>query len=124
MQVRQLGDAVDQFGDFLAKELGHFAIGGAGVFDGVMQQGGDDGGVIQPLFRQDGGDRDGVGEIGFTRFAQLAVMHLEAVSIGPADQIGIGARIVVANKGDEVFDVDHHRPILLGPDVAGPLGRA
>ena len=110
LQVGQLGDAIDQFGHFLAKQFGDLGIGGFGVFDRVVQQRRDDGGIIQLLFGQDGGDGDGMGEIRLARFAHLAFVHGRAIGIGPADQFGIGARIVVFNKGDEVFNVDHHRP--------------
>ena len=69
LQVGQLGDAIDQFGDLFAKQLGDLGIGGFGVFNGVVQQGGDDGGIIKLLFGQDGGDGNRMGEIGFTRLA-------------------------------------------------------
>jgi hypothetical protein len=34
-------------------------------------------------------------------------MHQHAVGIGPADQVSVRAWVIVADKGDQVFDVDH-----------------
>ncbi len=114
LKIGQLCHTVDQFGHFGTELLRDFGIGRLGVFDGVVQQGCHNRRIVQPLFGQDGGDGDGMGEIRLTRLAQLPVVHLLAIGIGPADQIVIRARVVVADEGDQVFDVDHPRPILPG----------
>ncbi len=83
LQVGQLGDAVHQLGHLgaeLARDLG---IGRAGVLDRVVQQRGDDGRVVELHLGQDRGDRDGMGEIGLARVAQLPLVHLRAVVVGP-----------------------------------------
>jgi hypothetical protein len=76
LQVGQLGHAVDQLGDSVPNSLGDLGIGALGVLDRVVQQRGDDRGVVQPLFGQDGGDGDGMGEIGLAGMAGLPFVHL------------------------------------------------
>jgi hypothetical protein len=117
LQVGQLGDAIDQFGHLGAEQLGDVGIGRPGILDRVVQKGGDDRRIIQPLFGQDGRHGDGMAEIGLARLADLALVHLHPIGIGPADQIGIAARIVVADQGDQVFDVDHDRPASGAPTL-------
>ncbi len=48
-QLRQLGHAIDQGGHFFAKGGADVFDGDIGIFNGVVQQTGDDGGAIQPL---------------------------------------------------------------------------
>ena len=55
--------AIDQLSHFLAKAVGHLLIRGFGILDRVVQQRGDDGGIVQPLFREDSGDGDGMREV-------------------------------------------------------------
>ena len=111
LQVGQLGDAIDQLGHFDPEQARHLGIGRLRVFDGVVQQGRDDGGIVQPLFGQDGGNRNRMREVGLAGLAGLAFVHLQAIGIGPPDQVLIRARIVIADEGDQVFDVDHPRRI-------------
>ena len=76
-----------------------------------MQQGCHDGGIVQTLFGQNGGNGDGMREIALAGLAELTLMHVQAVIVGPPDQVLIRARIVVADESDQVFDVDHPRRI-------------
>ena len=110
LKVCQLGHAIDQFGDLFAKQFRDFGIGRAGIFDRVMQQGRDDGGIVKPLLGQDRRHRDRMREIGLARLSGLPFMHLPAIGIGPAQQVGVGAGVVDADERDQVFDVDHSRP--------------
>ena len=64
LQVCQLGNAIHQLGNVTPKDFFHLGIRCLGVFDGVMQQCGDDRGIVQLLFRQNGGNRHGMREIG------------------------------------------------------------
>ncbi|EKD60839.1 MAG: hypothetical protein ACD_54C00527G0001 [uncultured bacterium] len=128
LQIGQLGDAIDQFSHLFAEQFRNLGIGGLGVFDGVMQQRGDDGGIIQLLFGQNGRNRHGMRKIRLARLAKLPFVHRVAIGIGAADQVSIATRIVILDKGDEVFNVDHHRPTRLfsglkrAPDLQFALG--
>ncbi len=63
-QPGQLGDAIDEAGDFLAEPRLDFRQLDRRVLDHVMQQAGGDGGGIEPVARQDVGDGDGMGKYG------------------------------------------------------------
>ena len=102
LQVRQLGDAIDQPGHLVAKFLRDLAIGRLGVLDGVMQQGGDDRRVIQPLFRQDGGHGNRMAEIGLARMPELPFMHGRPIGIGVPQALYVCLRIVVADQLDQI----------------------
>ena len=64
LQIGKLGDAIHQIGHFAAKFLGNDLIGRLRVLDRIVQEGGDDGGIVQPLLGQDRGHGNRMGEIG------------------------------------------------------------
>ena len=76
LQIGQLGDPIDQFRDFAPEAGFNLGIGGLGVFDRVVQQRGDDGRIVQPLFGQDTGHRHGMGEIRLPGMTKLTLVHL------------------------------------------------
>ena len=121
LQVGQLGDPVHQFGDLMPEQAIDLGIGGFGVLDRVVQKGGDDRRIIQILLGQNRGHRHRMREIGLARLAELPFMHLDAVIIGAADQGRVAPRVIVADKRDQVFDVDHARLALPGPETLGQL---
>ena len=51
-ELGELGDPVDQLGDLLAEELGDLLAGGEGVLDGVVEQPGDDRGLVELAARR------------------------------------------------------------------------
>ncbi len=63
-QAVQLGDAVDHRGDLIAELLGEPLSRNPGVFDGVVQQGRGDRGLVESEVGDDTGDRNGVGDVG------------------------------------------------------------
>ena len=98
MQVCQLGHTIHQLGDLGREGFRDFLISGFGVFDRVVQQSCDDGGIIQRLLGQDRGHFDGMGEIGLAGPAELALMHALPIGIGAPDQVGVGFRVVAGDK--------------------------
>jgi len=115
LQVGQLGDAIDQVGHVIAELRRDVLPGRASILDRVVQKRGDDGRIVQPHFREDRGDGDGMGEIGLAGMAVLPFVHPAAIVIGRADQLCIGAGVIVADQRDQVFDVDHSAPQT--PDI-------
>ena len=103
LQIGQFGDAIHQFGHLFAKTACHLFIRGLGVFDGVMQQRSDNGGIIQALFSQQSGDSHGMRKIGLAGVAELTLMHLFTIGKGLGDFFGIRFRIVVADQSNQVF---------------------
>ena len=115
-QPRQLGDAVHQARDLGAERLGQGRAGGAGVLDDIVQQGGGDAGVVQPIAGQDIGDGQRMGDIGGAVVALLLAMRLGGEVIGGADQLRVHIRVVGADAADQ--RVDGHRR-LAASQLAG-----
>ena len=74
LHSRQLGDPFHQVGHGGAELLGDLVVGGVGVLDTVMEQGGNDGVHVQPQIGYQLGHGNGVGDIGLPCFAQLLAM--------------------------------------------------
>ena len=88
----QLGEALDQRADLVAEHLVDFGAGGLGILDGVVQQGRDDGGVVELEVGQDRGDFERMREIGIAGGAGLRAMRLHGVDIGAVEQVLVGVR--------------------------------
>ena len=78
-----------------------------------MQQRGDDRSIIQTHFGQDGGNSNGMGEIGFPRLTELTIMHPLAIIIGQTDQVFVCLGVIVADQRDQVFDIDLRHPVRI-----------
>ncbi len=104
--LRNLGHAVDQPGDFAAEQLLHLVERGAGVLDHVVQQAGDDRGQVELELRDDQRDVERMNDVGLARLA-LLLDHASAPSIrrrgGSAATVGL--RIVRLNPPDELFEL-------------------
>ena len=68
----QLGDPSTRSATVDAEELGDLLVGGPGVLDAVVEQGGDDGVGIQLQLRHNLRHCQGVGDIGGAILAQLS----------------------------------------------------
>ena len=101
-QLGEFGDAVHQAGDLVAEILFDILIGDQRVLDGVVQQRGDDGGHVQLEFGQDGGDFQGMGEIGIARGAELLAMGGHGIDIGLVEQRLVGAGVIGLDPLDQV----------------------
>ena len=101
-QLGELGDAVHQAGDLVAEILLDILIGDQRVLDGVVQQRGDDGGDIELELGEDGGDFQGMGEIGIARGAELLAMGGHGIDIGLVEQRLVGAGVIGLDPLDQV----------------------
>ena len=92
---RQLGDAIDHARDILAERGLYLFIGDQRVFDRVVQQGSDDGLIVEMEVGQYPRDFNRMAEIGVAARAFLAPMFLHRKHIGAVDhrfvRIGIVA---------------------------------
>ena len=70
----ELGDAVDDFGDVVAEALRDVGLGDRRVFDDVVQDGTDDGIGIEMQIGEDLGGRDRMGDIGLAGDACLPLV--------------------------------------------------
>ena len=103
VQLVELGDAVDEFGDLRAEADFDVADVDLGVFYHVMQEAGDDGDFVELHIGQKAGDLDGVGIVGFAGIAGLLAMMLLGEIIGETEKLGFDARVVGADLGDQFF---------------------
>jgi hypothetical protein len=104
LQAVELGDAVDDGRDLVAELLDEPLGGDAGVLDGVVQQGGRDGRLVEPQVRDDARHGDGVGHVGFAGAAQLALVGVDGGQSGAPDQLDVAALVVLVEVRDQPLD--------------------
>ncbi len=104
----ELGEAFDQVADILAEQLVDLGAGGLGVLDGVVQQRGDDGGIVELVVGEDRGDFERMGKIRIAGGALLLAMGLHGVDIGAVEKVLVGIGVVFAHPLDEIV-LPHHR---------------
>lgn len=85
-QLVQLGDTIHQLGNFLAEKLGNLGIGRGSVFDCVMQERGDDCGVIQLQLCENCSHFKRMAEIGLAAGTFLRGMSPRPIDIGAVQQ--------------------------------------
>ena len=107
VELLQLGQALDQRADIVAEQLVDLGAGRLGVLDGVVQQRGGDGRVVELEIGQDRRDFERMREIGIARGALLLAMRLHGVDIGAVEQGLVGVRIVAPDPLDQVV-LPHH----------------
>ncbi|GAA3259500.1 hypothetical protein GCM10020258_21360 [Sphingomonas yabuuchiae] len=107
LDLGQLGDAVDQPRDIGTEQPLDLVIGGDGILDRVVQDGGGDRLVIQMQVGQDAGHLDRMAEIGIARGTLLAAMRLHREDIGAIEQRLIGLGVVVEHAVDEFILAEH-----------------
>jgi hypothetical protein len=103
--LRDLGDTVDQDGDFAAEELAHLVERRHRVLDHVVQQAGYDRRQVELELGDDERDVERMGDVGLARFAPLLGVHPRRVLVGAADQLDVGLRIVRLDPSQEVFEL-------------------
>ncbi len=97
-----LSDALDDVGDLLAEALGDVLGGDRGVFDGVVEEAGGDGGGVELHLRKDEGDLKRVKDVGLAGGAELAFVMFEAELPGLANDVDVVGRSVAANGVHEL----------------------
>jgi hypothetical protein len=98
----EFGDAFDDVSDLLAEALFDFLGGDIGVFDGVVEEAGGDGGGVHLEFGEDEGDLEGMDGVGLARGALLAFVLLEAELPGLADDLEVVAGAVLVDFVEKV----------------------
>ena len=89
LQLFQLGQAIDQFGNGCAEALNQLRLGDFAVFNGIMEQSCHERLGIQFPFGALLGDRDGVGDVGLAAVPQLPQMGLIGKAVGLTDTFNI-----------------------------------
>ncbi len=110
VELRELGDPVDEEHHLLAELVLHLVERRGGVFDGVVQQRGDDRRRVEPQLGDHLRHRDGVRKIRLAALAQLPRVVALAELKRPPDQRHVGFGVVARDALDEVFERLHAVP--------------
>ena len=101
LDVVEFGDAFDDVGDLFAEAFFDLVGGDVGVFDGVVEQAGGDGGGVHLELGENEGDFERMDDVGFTGGALLAFVLLQAELPGLADDVEVVAGAVVMDFFEE-----------------------
>src|SRR5690606_21631671 len=104
LDLGELGNAVDQLGDLLAELLGNLVLYGGGVFENVVQDGGNERGLVHAHSREDAGDRDGMRDVRFAGEALLPLVRLGAEAVGAFDVLHLVFGQVGAHGIEQALD--------------------
>ena len=100
--------------DIAPEQAVDLGAGGLGVLDGIVQQRGSDGRVVELEVGQDRRDFDRMGEIGIAGRTPLLAVGLHGVDIGAVEQRLVGVRVVAAHPLDQVVLPHDRRLSRLG----------
>ena len=100
----ELGQALDQRADVLPEHLVDLGPGGGGILDGVVQERGRDGGVVELEIGQDRRDFERMGEVGIAGGTLLLAMRLHGVDVGAVEQrlAGVGIVALAPARSDRI----------------------
>ena len=93
----ELGHPIDETPDLVAELHGEVAQREVRVLHGVMEQGGGQGLLVEPVAGQHVGNGQRMGDVWVTRLSHLAGMSLCRHLVGPAQQVDIA----IGMMGDE-----------------------
>ena len=110
----QLGQTLDQRADIVTEQAVDFGAGRLGILDGVVQQRGGDGRVVELEVGEDRRDLDRMRKIRIAGGAPLLAMGLHGVDIGAIEQRLVGVWIVAPHPLDQVVLPHHRRLSRLG----------
>ncbi len=112
LQPRQLGHTLHQLADLGAEQLVDVGAGDRGVLDHIVQQGGDDGGGVQPIVGQYARHLDRMGEVGVAGRASLRAVHAHGVDIGAIEQRLVRRGVVALDLLDQLILAQQFGPGL------------
>ena len=121
-EMGELADPVDEVGDRVAEPGRDMGLGGRGVLDDVMEQGGDDGLVIEAHLGEDPCDLDGMVYVGLAGGPALLAVGVGPEQEGTMDLLDLRRLQVGAGKAAEIADTRHLRPFNTQAP-ASPAGR-
>jgi len=98
-----LREPLDQSADVPPEQLIDLGPRGRGILDGVVQQRGRDGGVVELEVGEDRRDFERVGEIRIARGARLAAVRLHGVDVGAVEQRLVGIGIIAPDPFYQVI---------------------
>jgi hypothetical protein len=106
LELGELGDAVYEIGNLLAELFFDVLVGGVGVFDRVVKQGGHDCRHVELQLGQDSRHLEWMREIGVAGRPELFAMRPHGIDIGPVEQSFVCPGLVGFHPLDE-FGLPH-----------------
>ena len=107
-----LGDALDDVGDFGAEELGDALGRGQRVLDDVVQQAGGDGHDVELHVGQDVGDLERMDQVRLAGMADLPLVLERREDVRPPQQLEVGLRAVAPHFLEQRLESNHERRCL------------
>ena len=107
LDLRQLGDAVDQPGDLGAEVLLDFLDHGERILDRVVEQGGDDRLLVELEFGHQAGHLDRMAEIGIAAGTLLGAVLLDGIDIGAVEHGLVRVGLVGFHPFDKFILAQH-----------------
>ena len=107
VELGELGQTFDQPADIIAEHLVDLGPRRVGILDGVVQQRGGDGRIVELEVGEDRRDFERMGEIRVAGGPLLLAMGFHGVDIGAVEQRLVGLGIVAAHPVDQVV-LPHH----------------
>ena len=95
LHLVELGQAIDQLGDFLAEAFGQLMLGGPRIFEDIVHQGCADGVGIHPPLDDGTGHSQRMSDIGFAGHALLVRMRFSRKGVGGLDSFYIDSGEIV-----------------------------
>ena len=123
LDLVQLGDAFDDVRHLLAEALLDLFGGDIGVFDGIVQQAGGDGGGVHLQLRQHQRDLQRMARIGFAGGALLSLMLLQTEGPRLTDDLQIVSRPVLMDLREQASELGIHLADNLRAGAGKVLGR-
>ncbi len=105
------GDTIHHFEDFLTEQAANLFFGRQGIFEGVVQQAGNNRRHIHAESRQDKGNLHGMGHVGIAGKTCLPLMNLGRIHVGLTHGIEICIGVVSPYSLKDVVKTNHGRQL-------------
>ncbi len=100
VDLRELGDAVDQESDLVSEFVVDVVERAQGVLDDVVQEPGADARRVEPELGDDPGNGRGMDEVRVAALALLPLMGTQTVVVGPRHDFDVGGRLIASDPFD------------------------
>ena len=112
----EFADPIHQLGDFFAELVDQLFLGGGGVLNDIMQEGGNEGAAVHAQLAKDASHRQGVIDVGFAGEPGLALVGLGAEKIGPVDCLDLFGIEITLDEFAQVVNQKHRASKPLGSE--------
>jgi hypothetical protein len=123
VETANLGDALNEAGDFVTEAFLEAGEGKFGVFDDVVEQRGGESGGVETHVGEDVGDFEKVSDVGIAGTAELVAVAFSGYVEGAADQPRIIGGAIGAQLGEELLEASVDLPLgAVAVEIEGYVG--